>query len=832
MASFIHDFIFYMILMLFVIAIGLSILFNGQGTFNEQGVKIQKSFERGMLSIGDGAKLRIENCRVTGDNTFEYTFALDDVTLYYSGEEKSMEILPVAEISGKITAAAKPISYPADSAERISFVIYDFQPKTKERFLQITFWKNTGCVKEYIKRTDRKLSEMIDICGSSYLASVGLYDTLNPESECYKSVCIAYGDKETKCKSDSRCYWETQIQIDPNRCRPCDTSEICINYNNDACTQCAYPKSKCRWAEIERKIFNNILPAYSCVDKVCFAKKDQECKNGCYKHDEGLQYKSSCLKCPLIEDCAYNKEQCSPKTGCNTILCEWRADSCFKKSCTAQETGNKLAGTECIVCMKKGVNYMYDKDDSKCASGKCGSDGRCITTCNPGESKAGTSCLVCSADGTTYIQDDSRCTNSKCRTDGTCGAADRFSISGTVTDENNNPLSEAFVDVKKVGKNEMPIGYMTKRDGNYIITDIPEGAYEIRVEKECYSLVIVSFDIKNNIKNNFQLMAVNNIDRVEINPRSTSVGMGQFVKFSAFAYDSEKRGMPLIGFSWSMDNNIGIISSVGDSGTFIAEKTGTTTVRAEASCGTVTKTASATVTVLPEGTFVLKKCSEADATIKNKIDYVLAPDESYSSIEDFKDDVENKYLPALFSTEPIASNKDKFNIYYYDGKAKCGPDSLGRMWCDKPSGLDNACKFADVIGIIHTSQWRDYAQANVFTADEPMALVHETGHALFDLYDEYCCNGGYQESTKYPYPNIFRQQDKCQKQLNDNAINNRCKKICKDEDQGDPPCGNNCECINWYKQEGKSIMNSEKIYDKFSENNLLRINWFFANAIK
>ncbi len=228
--------------------------------------------------------------------------------------------------------------------------------------------------------------------------------------------------------------------------------------------------------------------------------------------------------------------------------------------------------------------------------------------------------------------------------------------------------------------------------------------------------------------------------------------------------------------------------------------------------------------------YALKRCSEADASTATKIDYVMLPDQSYATIDEFKNDIQNRYLSQFFAINPLGSNRQKFNVYYYEEKATCNRDGPnGIKLCDLPSNLARDCPFADIKAVIHKGGWRDYSSNQFFTANNPMTQVHEMGHALFDLADEYCCDGGYFDLNRYPYPNIFNNQNLCQTQLNDNSISKQCKKICDDEDQGSPSCGSNCQCVNWYRQEGNSIMNTQWLTDRFSDNNLLRINWLFSN---
>lgn len=422
------------------------------------------------------------------------------------------------------------------------------------------------------------------------------------------------------------------------------------------------------------------------------------------------------------------------------------------------------------------------------------------------------------------------CVSGTCRADGICRIMS--AITGAVRDASNNPVKDAIVLIvdssgRKVGD------FITDADGNYRFSDIPPGTYQIILGRHCYKTQKETIDITDNLRKDFVLNSASP-ERIIINPSLIAVENGRVIEFNAIALDKDNEAMltRLIYFSWNVDNTaIGTISRYGD---FEAKSNGVAKVRASLQCGSVTKSAEAEVTVMPSGTYVLKKCSEADASTATKIDYVLLPDQSYETIDEFKNDIQGRYLPQLFAVIPFDANKQKFNLYYYDEKAVCNRDgSKGTKNCDLPENLAANCPFADVKAIIHKDDWRDYTRVGqYFTANNPMTQVHEMGHALFDFADEYCCDGGYFASTKYPYPNIFNNQNSCQTQLNDNSISKQCKNVCKDGDQGDPPCGSNCQCVNWYRQEGKSIMNTQWLTDRFSENNLLRITWFFANAMK
>lgn len=91
-------------------------------------------------------------------------------------------------------------------------------------------------------------------------------------------------------------------------------------------------------------------------------------------------------------------------------------------------------------------------------------------------------------------------------------------------------------------------------------------------------------------------------------------------------------------------------------------------------------------------------------------------------------------------------------------------------WTGAPLWWDNRFSFADAGAVVHTrpASFRDCAHfgAKLFTAplnNLPVA-VHETGHSPFGLADEYCCDGGYHETGRFP--NLYEEPDACRADLN------------------------------------------------------------------
>ncbi len=153
-----------------------------------------------------------------------------------------------------------------------------------------------------------------------------------------------------------------------------------------------------------------------------------------------------------------------------------------------------------------------------------------------------------------------------------------------------------------------------------------------------------------------------------------------------------------------------------------------------------------------------------------KYDLVLVTSKYGGDLKKFSTDAENA-LETVFSTAPFNSPElySKFNVYFYNADAKCeiagdkAPEN--RAWkCEVPKEYYESCPFADLAVVFVNSNFRAGKSGNpvVASAGEREIMLHELGHSVFGLADEYCCDGGYWESgTK---PNIYQTRDKCEQQ--------------------------------------------------------------------
>lgn len=150
---------------------------------------------------------------------------------------------------------------------------------------------------------------------------------------------------------------------------------------------------------------------------------------------------------------------------------------------------------------------------------------------------------------------------------------------------------------------------------------------------------------------------------------------------------------------------------------------------------------------------------------------VFVPDASYGNmnvianrqafVDDMTDVIENGY----WQNQAYFNGLLKYNYYYMTAAGSVvprAPDANGNFRCPTvtwPNQVDTDGAFADQLVLMHTNQLRDCGGGGRATA-EPTSfrtIVHETGHGLFGLPDEYCCDSFYSENR----PIIYATQNGC-----------------------------------------------------------------------
>jgi len=178
----------------------------------------------------------------------------------------------------------------------------------------------------------------------------------------------------------------------------------------------------------------------------------------------------------------------------------------------------------------------------------------------------------------------------------------------------------------------------------------------------------------------------------------------------------------------------------------------------------------------------------------------------YSNINNFAGDV-NDYIVNVFSTvEPFASQIDKFNFYRIDKPlgdvcsvkdfVLCNEYAVKILASDCPNDyifvLVDRSKITDFVKPVRSSAISNMAKIN--TADNKFVLMHEYGHIIAELADEYV-------DDKYYAQFKFSQEDY------PNCDSIPCSKWSGIEDVG---CYKGCSLSQYFRPTQTSIMKSLK----------------------
>lgn len=193
----------------------------------------------------------------------------------------------------------------------------------------------------------------------------------------------------------------------------------------------------------------------------------------------------------------------------------------------------------------------------------------------------------------------------------------------------------------------------------------------------------------------------------------------------------------------------------------------------------------------------------------DKVDIVFIPDQEYAGdFDEFLASIDNRFDTQFGGTDPIADNLHKFNLYYMeefgqgaldddgdglfnedgykdkdgdgkddddkDGDGLFGEDGSNACGGYRPDAFDDpSCKnIADGIAILHPYEIGDCTSfgKKQFTAEgapqpgwgDARSFLHEAGHGIFALVDEYCGSTDYwQNDDDGGPPNVWSSEDNC-----------------------------------------------------------------------
>ncbi len=149
---------------------------------------------------------------------------------------------------------------------------------------------------------------------------------------------------------------------------------------------------------------------------------------------------------------------------------------------------------------------------------------------------------------------------------------------------------------------------------------------------------------------------------------------------------------------------------------------------------------------------------------RDKMDIFIIPSTEYANMADFRADAIDVVSKGYLGLPRIAEKREVFNFWYVTEPVQVNNDSGNCHW-ENPESIKEMCPQLDRAAIIHIDTCRDYSLGDTFSAEFNSygTFLHESGHGIFGLADEYDdgpdCRTHYFEPD--PFPNIYDSEGHC-----------------------------------------------------------------------
>ena len=255
--------VFYILIMIVVIFIGLSIVAKGNPIALFKQTQFEGVFEPGKvvpksqidpyvkLACGDPSRVIIDGAGFVykgrpGDKAGSVNFfmVLDYGGLLFAGN-KIADGYQTNEI-GLISCSAGPSDAMSDCPPvKIGFDLVKLGPfdESRNQTFHFTIWKANQALEDSAREDKMTLDKLLDTYSYYYVSSFDV--TKDAGDECRQYKCA--GQEKDVCIDTSGCYWTENwmTTIWKDTCNACPTSTECGKYDKTQCTQCPFPQANC-----------------------------------------------------------------------------------------------------------------------------------------------------------------------------------------------------------------------------------------------------------------------------------------------------------------------------------------------------------------------------------------------------------------------------------------------------------------------------------------------------------------------------------------------------------------------------------------------------------
>ena len=131
----------------------------------------------------------------------------------------------------------------------------------------------------------------------------------------------------------------------------------------------------------------------------------------------------------------------------------------------------------------------------------------------------------------------------------------------------------------------------------------------------------------------------------------------------------------------------------------------------------------------------------------DRLDVVLVPQQGMD-LGDFRLRLADVVDRSYFKYDPIRTFRGLYNFYY---SMRFGRYQEACQFSD-PSNMGTLSAVADAVVFLHADELTDCRSGKRISSElqNDKALIHETGHVLYGLHDEYCCSSNYAQQACVP----------------------------------------------------------------------------------
>jgi len=185
--------VFWILVILIVIGVGIMIFIREQVLASEQEERFSRLFGKEILTTYGDNVLEVESS--PSADGFIYDITVENLNFYYKKleeeEEEELQFYAVADFKERVAIAEeygkpKVISYPEDKNVIVNFELESTKEPEDKEFLHLTFWRTGMCVEDFFTDGEGNFYDLLAKCPKYYISSVDVSEWVG------RALCVKF----------------------------------------------------------------------------------------------------------------------------------------------------------------------------------------------------------------------------------------------------------------------------------------------------------------------------------------------------------------------------------------------------------------------------------------------------------------------------------------------------------------------------------------------------------------------------------------------------------------------------------------------------------------